>query len=80
MTQPEYVPTALADRVREQEKLPAHQGWTATRPADAVVPSAPTGPRLGRPGPDQGYALRLARRFRDRIKLVPGEHMADAMA
>ena len=80
MTQPEYVPTALADRVREQEKLPAHKGWKATRPADAVVPGAPQGLRMGRPGPDQGYALRLARRFRDRIKLAPGEKMDDAVA
>ena len=40
----------------------------------------PYGPTLGRPGPDQGYALALAGRFRDRLKLGEGEHRADVVA
>jgi len=39
-----------------------------------------TGPRLGTVGPDQGFALKLARRFDDRIEVRPEEHKADAVA
>jgi hypothetical protein len=35
---------------------------------------------LGSQGPDQGYALRLAQLFVDRLKLAEGEHKADVMA
>jgi hypothetical protein len=35
---------------------------------------------LGIPGPDQGYALELARRFEDRLVLEPGEHASDVLA
>ncbi len=35
---------------------------------------------MGSPGPDQGYALLLAQRFRDRLHLVEGEHAADVLA
>ena len=37
------------------------------------------GAGLGVPGPDQGYALRLARRFEDRLVLSPGEDMEDVV-
>jgi hypothetical protein len=32
------------------------------------------------PGPDQGYALRLARRFEERVELEAGEHVGDVIA
>ena len=35
---------------------------------------------MGRQGPDQGYALLLARRFADRLELAPDEHAEDAVA
>jgi hypothetical protein len=35
---------------------------------------------MGYPGPDQGYALKLARRFEGKLVLTPGEHEADAIA
>jgi hypothetical protein len=35
---------------------------------------------LGAQGPDQGYALVLARRFEGRLYLTTGEHEADAIA
>lgn len=34
---------------------------------------------MGTPGPDQGFALRLARRFEDRLRLLPGESAEDAI-
>jgi hypothetical protein len=35
---------------------------------------------LGTQGPDQGYALRLAQLFVDRLHLAPGENKGDLMA
>ena len=34
---------------------------------------------MGSQGPDQGFALRLARAFRSRLRLGPGEHVADVV-
>jgi hypothetical protein len=51
----------------------------ADRPGD-LDRGQPLGPKLGRPGPDQGYALKLADLIRDRVKLGEGEHVEDAMA
>src|SRR6202043_1496510 len=42
--------------------------------------SQPAGQLLGSPGPDQGFALRLARRFEERLQLVEGESVEDAIA
>lgn len=35
---------------------------------------------MGTPGPDQGYALKLVSRFRNRLTLRDGESEADALA
>ena len=80
MAQPEYVPLSAGDRVRPAERLPAHDGWRADRPAEVPAAGPPAGRRFGSPGPDQGYGLSLAQRFVDRLKLTPGEHAADAVA
>ena len=78
--QPEYVPVRASDEVRPVERLPAPGHWKADRPGDIHTPERPTGPGLGTPGPDQGYALRLARQFHDRLVLAAGEHDEDAVA
>jgi hypothetical protein len=39
----------------------------------------PLGHRLGVPGPDQGYALLLARELADGLHLQAGEHLDDVM-
>ncbi len=80
MPQPEYVPIATSDRVRPAERLPVPAAWTASRPADLDGPDHPSGQALGTPGPDQGYALRLARHFRDRLVLTDGISAEDAIA
>ncbi len=79
MAQPEYVPLSAADRVRPAERLPAHGGWRQTRPAEITSPTAPRGRAMGSPGPDQGYALTLAKRFEGRLELTPEDHLADAI-
>ncbi|MCU1462759.1 MAG: hypothetical protein JWO37_2834 [Acidimicrobiales bacterium] len=77
MAAPEYVPVALADLPRPTEALPP-DSWRAERPGDLVF--QPRGPRFGTPGPDQGYGLKLAKRFVDQLQLQPGEHADDVVA
>ena len=79
MTQPSFVPISEADQVRPSRSLHVPGAWYADRPAELSVPRRPSGRRRGTPGPDQGYALRLAARFGDRLALAPGESAHDAM-
>lgn len=80
MAAPEYVPTSPTDRARVYESPPWRDDeWFADRPAD-LTGRQPIGPRLGYPGPDQGYVYLLARRFEDRLVLSSGEHASDAVA
>jgi hypothetical protein len=77
MTQPSFVPIAEADQVRPALRLEVPRGWSADRPADLRSPGQPSGRRLGTPGPDQGFALRLARRVEPTFVLDVGEHAED---
>ncbi len=80
MAAPDYVPndTALADR--HYVSPPRHpQPWMADRPGE-LTGGQPAGEGLGVPGPDQGYALRLARRFEDQLHLLAGEYAEDVIA
>ena len=79
MAQPEYVPTWPAEQARVTERLPVPESWLPNRPAEVVQHGAqPSGPSFGSMGPDQGYALKLAHLFDDRLVLAPGEHRVDA--
>ena len=80
MAQPDHVPLKQGDRVRPAERLPTPLAWMADRPADLREVGQPSGRLLGTQGPDQGYALTLARRFVDRLVLAPGERAEDAVA
>jgi hypothetical protein len=79
MAAPDYVPVPLSDQPRRALDLPPPQRWMADRPGD-LDRGQPLGPKLGRPGPDQGYALKLADIIRPRIKVGEGEHVDDALA
>ena len=80
MAAPEYVPRPPHEPVRVYESAPWRwDRWMAERPADLRGPQ-PLGPRLGSPGPDQGYALRLAQRFAGKLVLTPGEDEHDVLA
>jgi hypothetical protein len=68
MAAPEYVPTTKEQQPRRGLGLPPARPWSATRPGELKA-EQPEGPTLGHPGPDQGYALVLAARFRDRLVL-----------
>ncbi len=78
MTAPQQIASSPAQQPRRGLSLPPSASWRADRPAD-LGPGQPVGPSLGIPGPDQGYALKLARHFDDRLVLSEGEHAADAV-
>lgn len=80
MGAPEFVPVPPAIRALAYESpdyVPSP--WRAARPAE-LAGRQPAGRRLGYQGPDQGYALTIAERFRDRLVLGAGEHADDALA
>lgn len=79
MTQPSFVPIAEVDQVRPSLQLEAPRQWQANRPAEQRWPVHPGGTLHGQPGPDQGYALHLARRFEDRLHLEAGESDEDVL-
>ncbi len=80
MAAPEYVPVKAIDDTRIYTSPPRRpEPWVTDRPAELHA-GQERGPRLGSPGPDQGYALTLAERFRDDLHLRPGEHVDDAIA
>jgi hypothetical protein len=79
VTQPTFVPIAEADQVRPARHLHVPGSWTTSRPAELVVPTAPRGPSVGTPGPDSGFALRLAKRFEHELKLGKGESAHDVL-
>jgi len=79
MTQPSFVPISEFDQVRPALRLEDPRPWVADRPAELRFPVRTGGRNLGTPGPDQGFALRLARRFSERMQLRPGESEDDAV-
>jgi hypothetical protein len=77
---PEYVPVDRTKLLRTYVSPPREtQGWLATRPGE-LHDGQPSGERLGSPGPDQGYVLKLVRHFHGKLTLTPGEHEKDALA
>ena len=79
MAAPKFAPVSTVDDSRvygSPDVVPA--SWKPNRPGD-LVGFQPEGTRLGFQGPDQGFALKIANGFRDRLQLQPGEHAADAI-
>lgn len=75
-----HVKPRLVDRPRSGTPMPPAVGFRADRPGDVARRGQPRGDLLGSPGPDLGYALLLAERFRDRLELGPHEDPEDAVA
>ena len=82
MAAPEHVPTEPAQKVRAYASPPRRPDtWRVERPADfAGERRQPAGARLGSQGPDQGYALKLAKLLEPELALTDGEHGRDALA
>lgn len=80
MGAPRHVPNRPATTVRSYSSPPRRPtSWRADRPGELKGPQ-PEGERLGVPGPDAGYALTLAERFRDSLQLHGGESDSDVLA
>lgn len=80
MAAPEYVPIdGVEDERVYRGPLRPKGAWTADRPGE-LGPGQPRGERFGSPGPDQGFALTIAERRRDELRLVEGEHAEDVIA
>ena len=79
MAAPKFAPVPPVDNSRVYGSPDIVPGsWKPNRPGD-LVGFQPEGTRLGYQGPDQGFALKIADGFRDRLQLQPGEHAADAI-
>ncbi len=79
MGAPQYVPTDPTAPRHYQAPIRRFDGSSADRPG-ALEGRQPTTTGLGRQGPDQGYALRLARWLADDLVLDPGEAQEDVVA
>jgi hypothetical protein len=80
MTQPSFAPVSEADQVRPAMRLQTPLAWRADRVADFSGPDVPQGAEFGKPGPDQGYALKLGHDlFEHRLQLAPGENAEDVV-
>ena len=81
MAQPPFVPQGGPQAVLHYSSPPQRvRSWRADRPGDLPNAPLPSGGGYGHQGPDQGYALNLAKRFIPLLKLQPGESVNDVMA
>jgi len=84
MAAPEFVPTKPTDRPRAYASPPRRDDeWVPARPGELVTQGGQPDPdagRMGAPGPDQGYLLKLVPLLRDELVLADGEDRRDAEA
>jgi hypothetical protein len=78
VAQPTFVPVPDTDRVRPSIPAPVPLKARAGRPGELRSPIAPSGRGIGTTGPDQGFAITLARRLASRLRLLDGEDRHDA--
>jgi hypothetical protein len=76
MAQPSFVPITEADQVRPTTAQP-HPTWVEGRPSEERRPTVRTGAGFGSPGPDQGFAIKLAHQMKGRLVLEAGEDAHD---
>jgi len=80
MAAPKFTPVPAIGVVRSyQSPDVVPDAWTQDRPGD-FQGRQPQGPQLGFQGPDQGYALVLAKRLRPQLVLSDNENADDAAA
>jgi hypothetical protein len=76
---PNYVPVTSSTSKYYESPPRRGESWLAERPGD-IPDGQPGGEGLGNQGPDQGYALKLVKRFEDVVHLRSGERWEDASA
>ncbi len=79
MSAPKFTPRVPTDAPRTYGS-PDHvpDSWSPDRPGE-IVGFQPHGDRLGSPGPDQGYAIKIAKSLRPKLHLQPGENADDVV-
>lgn len=81
MSAPHFVPASPIADVRSYASPPRrNRSWTSDRPGDLGGEGQPDGPRLGTPGPDQGYAYKLIGQFAGKVFTAEGERDDDVVA
>src|SRR6056297_2235254 len=79
MAAPKFTPVEPTDRPRSYSS-PDHVpgSWSPDRPGD-IEGFQPQGDRLGAPGPDQGFAIKIATSLQSKVHLADGEQHEDVM-
>ena len=79
MAAPKFAPMPAVHETRSYAS-PDHVpgSWMPDRPGE-IQGLQPHGDRLGTQGPDQGFALRIARQLEPELHLQPGERIDDAI-
>jgi hypothetical protein len=77
MAQPSRVPEPVIGSERRVLLTPAAEMGRPIKPAMMSSPTPSTGARRGAPGPDAGYALKLAHDAMGECVLTPGESSHD---
>jgi hypothetical protein len=80
VSQPQNVPTKPVATQHYASPPRRDRTWNADRPGDVFADGQPEGDLIGSQGPDQGFAIKLARSFQDQLELTNNEHAADAIA
>lgn len=79
MAAPKFSPVAPGDATRYYESPDHVPGtWIPTRPGE-IAGFQPKGDRLGAPGPDQGFAIKIANSLRPKLHLQQGENEDDVV-
>lgn len=80
MSQPQNVPTQPVATQHYTSPPRRDREWAADRPGDVFADGQPEGDLLGAQGPDQGFAIKLARSLVPELQLTDGEHADDVVA
>lgn len=77
MSAPQFVPVAPTHQPRDYESPPRRDDtWFLDRPGDLETGQPdPDAGRMGAPGPDQGYVLKLLPILREELHLTAGEDL-----
>ena len=77
MTQPTHLSNHVVSNRVSASKLSAVRSWSQTRPGELAPATTPAGAFVGSPGPNQGFALTIARRLGHDAVLSTGEDLHD---